>query len=341
MAPLPSQHRWCAAAAAAATLLLCQALLLVPPRATAAAASPRPAAPAGVTVLSWNIHWQCGSDHLPGCREAATTKIVELATQHGAEVIVAVELEHNDTAPVDLTLPGHGLHGSWRQINGSCPGAPGKTGDALALVLGPGWEVQYSALNQNGESLPLADGGCLGGDAGGVYKPDARAFAVALVKPPPGREVDGCAAGICLIGLHAPHIDITEGADKVAAVCGTARHQCTVAVGDWNAPVIKHPFCNYTVADRWRQLLEVGDHAQTEPRELSLVAAPDENTCCYPESKYMGWDDHLVTNILGAKVNATVLPYQMGGAGGFGPDTEEHKPIVATLQLPVNRVTLL
>ena len=55
----------------------------------------------------------------------------------------------------------------------------------------------------------------------------------------------------------------------------------------------------------------------------------------------MGWDDHLVTNILGAKVNATVLPYQMGGAGGFGPDTEEHKPIVATLQLPVNRVTLL
>eukprot|EP01049_Picozoa_sp_SAG25_P021979 SAG25_NODE_8476_length_420_cov_0.641745_1_plen_68_part_00 len=28
----------------------------------------------------------------------------------------------------------------------------------------------------------------------------------------------GCEAGICLIGLHAPHIDITEGADKVAAV---------------------------------------------------------------------------------------------------------------------------
>ena len=36
----------------------------------------------------------------------------------------------------------------------------------------------------------------------------------------------GCEAGICLVGLHAPHIDITEGADKVAAVCGTARSEC-------------------------------------------------------------------------------------------------------------------
>ena len=70
-------------------------------------------------------------------------------------------------------------------------------------------------------------GGCLGGDAGGGYRPDARAFAVALVKPPaPG--VPGCEAGLCIIGLHAPHVDITEGADTVAAVCGEARHKCTV-----------------------------------------------------------------------------------------------------------------
>ena len=55
---------------------------------------------------------------------------------------------------------------------------------------------------------------------------------------------------------------------------------------------------------------------------------------CFPETKYLGWDDHAVTNIAGATVSAMVLPYQMGGAGGFGKDTEEHKPIVATLQLP-------
>jgi hypothetical protein len=89
--------------------------------------------PLGLTVLSWNVHWQCGSDHIPGCRHAATSKLVALAQQHSADVIVAIELEHNDTAPLDL--PSHGLPGTyppWTQVNGSCPGAaPGKTGDAL------------------------------------------------------------------------------------------------------------------------------------------------------------------------------------------------------------------
>ena len=282
--------------------------------------------PLNLTVLSWNVHWQCGSDHIPRCRSAATSKIIELAAKHAANVIVAVELEHNDTAPIDL--PSHGLptaYPRWAQVNGTCPGAPGKTGDALALVLGSDWELQQ--VYRNGKYEALADGGCLGGDAGGVYKADARAFAVALAKPPqPG--VKGCEKGVCLIGLHSPHIDITKGADKVAAVCGEARHKCTVAVGDWNAPFSKQPFCNYTVQDRWGQLL--GAASQT----AKLVAAPDENTCCFPESKYLGWDDHAVTNIAGATVSATALPYQMGGAGGFGKDTEEHKPIVATVQLP-------
>eukprot|EP01048_Picozoa_sp_COSAG05_P000978 COSAG05_NODE_31_length_28416_cov_170.150652_1_plen_1216_part_10 len=282
--------------------------------------------PLNLTVLSWNVHWQCGSDHIPRCRSAATSKIIELAAKHAANVIVAVELEHNDTAPIDL--PSHGLptaYPRWAQVNGTCPGAPGKTGDALALVLGSDWELQQ--VYRNGKYEALADGGCLGGDAGGVYKADARAFAVALAKPPqPG--VKGCEKGVCLIGLHSPHIDITKGADKVAAVCGEARHKCTVAVGDWNAPFSKQPFCDYTVQDRWGQLL--GAASQT----AKLVAAPDENTCCFPESKYLGWDDHAVTNIAGATVSATALPYQMGGAGGFGKDTEEHKPIVATVQLP-------
>ena len=61
------------------------------------------------------------------------------------------------------------------------------------------------------------------------------------------------------------------------------------------------------------------------------MAAPDENTCCFPESKYQGWDDHAVTNVMGATVTATVLHYQMSS---FANDTEEHKPIVAKVSLP-------
>jgi hypothetical protein len=100
-------------------------------------------------------------------------------------------------------------------------------------------------------------------------------------------------------------------------VCGEARHQCTVAVGDWNAPVSRQPFCNFTVRDRWEQLLggggggaegEVAVSVGTGAGVGQLIAAPDENTCCFPESKYRGWDDHAVTSIPGATVSATVLP---------------------------------
>ena len=62
-----------------------------------------------------------------------------------------------------------------------------------------------------------------------------------------------------------------------------------------------------------------------------FVGAPDENTCCYPESKYHGWDDHAVTNIRGASISATALHYQMVS---FGSDTEEHKPIVVSMVFP-------
>lgn len=212
----------------------------------AAAADP----PLGLSVLSWNIHWQCGSDHhMPGCREAATAKVVALAKSHSVGMVVAVELEHNDSSPIDL--PSHGLvtesYPSWVQINGSCPGAGTAPGDTLALAFdrAKGWNPVKSY------------GGCLGGANGGPDpwdKADARAFVVALLKAPtPG--VAGCEAGICVIALHSPHVKITEGADKVAEVCGEARHSCTVAVGDWNAPISKQTFCNYTVADRWGQLL--------------------------------------------------------------------------------------
>ena len=56
-------------------------------------------------------------------------------------------------------------------------------------------------------------------------------------------------------------------------VCGSARKSCTVGIGDWNAPVSKQAFCNYTVADRWGQLVGGG----------ITHGVPDELTCCYPD----------------------------------------------------------
>jgi hypothetical protein len=265
-----------------------------------------------VRVLSWNVHWQCGSDHLPGCRAAATAKLVALAKEHSVGIVVAVELEHNDTAPVDL--PSRGLpadYPPWMQMNGSCPGAGKAPGDALALAFDQrSWSPVVKSW-ASGKPVYAAYGGCLGGAGGGPNpwdKADARAFVVALLKPAaPRAGVAGCEKGVCVIALHSPHVEITEGAVKVAEVCGEARRQCTVAVGDWNAPISRQNFCNYTVADRWGQLM--GEPSAT------LVGAPDENTCCFPEAKYHGWDDHAVTNIPKATVKATVLDYQMSSFG--------------------------
>ena len=64
-------------------------------------------------------------------------------------------------------------------------------------------------------------------------------------------------------------------------------------------------------------------------------AVTDERTCCYPESKYSGWDDHVVTDVPGAShdpENTVVLPYQLSR---FSNDTEEHKPIAVGLVLPI------
>ena len=129
---------------------------------------------------------------------------------------------------------------------------------------------------------------------------------------------------VCVIGLHSPHINITAGADTVARVCGGGRPECTVAMGDWNAPVAKRVFNPYTVSDRWAQLVGT-------PPAFS-VAAPDVNSCCYPEVKYSGVDDHVVTDVPGARATEALLPYQMKD---FSNDTEEHMPLLVNLTLPV------
>jgi len=250
-------------------------------------------------ILSWNVHWQCGSDHIPDCRARAIQRFVALAAQHHASMVVSIELEANDTTPIDL--PSHGLTG-WVQYNGSCPGPSStQSGDVAAVSLAPGFRILR------------AGGGCMGGA-------DARAFAVALVMPP--TEVHGCPDGVCLIGLHAPHGAISRAAsDQVAAVCGTVRQGCTIASGDWNAPVSSLIPLWRTVPQLWQQLVNTSSPI--------THAVPDVNTCCYPETKYRGHDDHVVTDIVGADGVAEVLPYQMQAG-----DTEEHKPIVVNLTLP-------
>ena len=265
-----------------------------------------------LSVISWNTHWQCGSDHIPGCRASATNVLVELAANFSADVVVSVEMETSATAPLDFATSAR-LGTAWTQVNGSCAGGEVGSGDAMALLLR---SASFGRVKASG-------GGCLGGDAGGVYKASARAFAVALVEPAsPQRGVAGCPDGLCIIGLHAPHIDITKGADVVASVCGEARHACTIAAGDWNAPVTRQSFCNYTLADRWSQL--VGTVSPI------TAAGPDALSCCYPQLKYFGWDDHLATSIAGATVDkAEVLGYQMKQG-----DTEEHMPIHVSVTLP-------
>jgi len=269
--------------------------------------------PSSVAVLSWNVHWQCGSNYIHGCQANATARFLQLAEERKANIVVAIELEATSSTPVDL--PSHGFGSGWTAVNGSCPGAAGKTGDALSINLK---DEDYTVIAHGG--------GCLGGAAGGNYKADARAFAVALAKPT--MPVAGCAA-LCVIGLHSPHVAITEGNDTVASVCGDARHSCTIAAGDWNAPISRHDFCNYTVQDRWAQL--VGPSAELASG-AQLYGAPDKLTCCYPNTKYMGWDDHVVTNIAhGVVEEATALGYQMST---FSNDTEEHMPIYVALHLP-------
>ena len=60
-----------------------------------------------LSILSWNVHWQCGSDHIPGCRAAATKRFVDLAHNAHASIVLSVELEQTSSTPVDL--PSHGL----------------------------------------------------------------------------------------------------------------------------------------------------------------------------------------------------------------------------------------
>lgn len=214
----------------------------------------------------WNVGMACGTNALPGCRDAAvdyTTKSSFGFQPNEAEIIVTIGLVGDDGKPVDLRV--NELAGlNYSQVNGICARpTQEKLVNTVALTLRP----EYQVLAQGG--------GCL---EGRTNKTAPRAFAVAHVKLPPasglfGGLVKGCPDGVCIVGLNAPPgaAQITHGADEVARVCGEARRQCTIAAGDWNFSP------QQSITDRWNQLINTGQGGGGIPR-LSIQGPTDSAT---------------------------------------------------------------
>jgi hypothetical protein len=171
-------------------------LTLVALAALATAGSP----PLSLTVFSWNVHWQCGSNRIPGCRAAATQKLVELSREHAADLIVAAELEHNASAPVDLPSHGLGSSGSaaWKQVNGSCRYIPKQPRGVRFTV---GTLILWVSSDAFGSGIPRALG---------TAAPTACTFAV-------GSVADGCRAAGPGAGALPP--------DRVP--CNVSKHRPT------------------------------------------------------------------------------------------------------------------
>ena len=76
------------------------------------------AVPLKLSVLSWNTHWQCGSDYIKGCRAAAATRLAALAKANlpapglgVARAVVSIEIEATSSTPIDFSATG--LEGRW------------------------------------------------------------------------------------------------------------------------------------------------------------------------------------------------------------------------------------
>jgi hypothetical protein len=248
--------------------MLCAAFIAA--AVTAASAAPKPAAKRPqaqedgdgggmqrIYFQSWNVGNECSST--PGCREAATAY---LANGTGANplafepsevaVFATIGLLAADSSAVDLSQYGYLKGKGYTQVDGLCHA--GKLGDdAVSLTFRPGFTVAKK------------DGGCLSKE-GLLSKSKPHAFAVALVKPPrvnpsasgsdkySGGIVKNCQAGVCMVAVNVPADGIAQGADKIAAVCGDARHHCTIGLGDFAAGSGGHDGGS-TVADHWKQLI--------------------------------------------------------------------------------------
>jgi len=249
-----------------------------------------------VTTFFWNVHWQC-SVGAQGSSGSCKDKIGHRFVQLAKEANaqIVTSIELSHGMSQPVSLVDLGLSG-WTQVDGPCQ-KDGR-GDSAALAFAPGWQVQKSG------------GGCLRHDY------DTRAFAVARVAPP--SPVRGCES-LCVVALHAPHTDITAGRGLVSSVCGDAlASTCTVAMGDWNVPV-------GGLGRFWSQL--IGGPAPA-------LAAPNERTCCFPESHHYGVFDHVATNIAGAQQDGYhVYPYQLLEEN----PVQEHKPVRVSLALPAGR----
>ena len=244
--------------------------------ATAAAAvdatPPQPQDGAGMQRIyfqSWNVGAECSST--PGCREAATAYLANgtganpMAFEPSeAAVFATIGLVAADSSAVDLTQHGYLKGKGYTQVDGLC--RAGKLGgDAASLTFRPGFTVVKK------------DGGCLSKE-GLLSKSQPHAFAVALVKPPKvnpsgtgtskyfGGVVKSCPDGICMLAVSVPAGGVVQGADKVAAVCGQARHRCTVGLGDFG---VASGSDSATIADHWKQL--TGDTGNSK----IFVTGPD------------------------------------------------------------------
>lgn len=113
--------------------------------------TPSPAAEVDATTLHWNAHRPCATDQA-SCISAAQSRLGQMASEVGAQIVGAVELKDAVKA-----LPG------WQSTGMQC--------DNSAVMVAPGWSIIKSG------------GYCMNSN---VYK----GFAVALVTPP--QEVAGC-----------------------------------------------------------------------------------------------------------------------------------------------------
>ena len=262
-----------------------------------------------VYFQNWNVGWECGSDQIPGCRDAAVNYLTGTPQNYfsgQASIYITVGLQNHsgeDTEPIDLRQ-GKFVNGSWTQVDGVCKSG---RGDAVSLTLAP----SYSVLAKYG--------GCLTNTSAAAT--DARAFAVALVMP--RKAVKNCPTGICLIGVNSPDSGVSAASDKVAKVCGNARKSCTFASGNWGAPVTKASYSKYTVSDRMSQLVGNPD---------VVYGNPTTNTCCNGHGE-VGSIDHLVSNVPGvpgAMFEGEGYPLQIT----VGNHTGEHVAFISDLLIP-------
>jgi hypothetical protein len=185
---------------------------------------------------SWNVGNECSST--PSCREAATAYLANGTGSNPmafepSEIAVfgTIGLLAADSTAVDLTQYGYLKGKGYTQVDGLCHAGHKLGNDAASLTFRPGFTVVKKG------------GGCLSkGGLLGTSKPHA--FAVALVKPPKvnkinkinkylGGIVKNCQEGVCMVAVNVPVDGVAQGADKIAAVCGDARHHCTVGLGDF------------------------------------------------------------------------------------------------------------